>query len=67
MNGMVDFVSNFNLFLSNKEEQVNEEIIENENMEDRDFHNREKPKTKKKPLNKIFRMDEKKNKKKNKK
>tara|TARA_E500000318_G_scaffold93107_1_gene92057 strand:+ start:237 stop:461 length:225 start_codon:yes stop_codon:yes gene_type:complete len=64
MNGMIDFVSNFNLFMSSNDEPENtEDSVDRGDNQDHDLYNREKPKYKKKPLKQIFRMNEKESKK----
>lgn len=57
MNSMVDFVSNFNLFM-NPSEPEQEEQPQQKDTTDHNLHDREKPKYKKKPLKQIFRMNE---------
>ena len=56
MNGMVDFVSSFHLFMNNqmskKEEEPSDKVGSSH-----DLHNKEKPKYKKKPLTAIFKMN----------
>lgn len=58
MNGMIDFVSNFKLFISNDEPENSEDSVESVDNQDHDLYNREKPKYRKKPLKQIFRMNE---------
>ena len=59
MNGMVDFVANFNLFMSSDEPEKTEDSVESVDNQEHDLYNKEKPKYKKKPLKQIFRMNEK--------
>lgn len=63
MNGMIDFVSNFHLFMNSDEPEKSGDSVDNVDNQEHDLYNREKPKYKKKPLNKIFRMEEKEKKK----
>lgn len=63
MNGMIDFVANFNLFMSKDEPENIEDSVESVDNQDHDLYNREKPKYKKKPLKQIFRMNDKESKK----
>jgi hypothetical protein len=55
---MENFVSSFNLFMSNDEPEKSQESVEVDN-QDHNLSQREKPKYKKKPLKQIFRMNEK--------
>ena len=58
MNGMIDFVANFNLFMSSDEPEKPEDSVESGDNQDHNLHDKEKPKYRKKTLNKIFRMNE---------
>ncbi len=66
MNGMIDFVSNYHLFMNGEEEKEEEKTQEVELQESNslDLYNKEKPTFRKKPLKQIFNMKDKKIKKK---
>ena len=54
---MENFVTNFNLFMSNDEPEKSQDIVLD--TQEHNLSQREKPKYKKKPLKQIFRMNEK--------
>ena len=58
MNGMIDFVANFNLFMSKDEPEKSEDSVDSVDNQDHNLYNRDKPNYKKKPLKQIFRMNE---------
>ena len=57
MESMENFVSSFNLFMSNDEPEKSQDIVVD--AQEHNLSQREKPKYKKKPLKQIFRMNEK--------
>jgi hypothetical protein len=59
MNSMIDFVSSYHLFMNNDEQEKKEksEQIELQEKNEINLYSKEQPKYKKKPLHKIFNLE----------